>query len=285
MQGSKKFICPNCKHRTFKPYVLNDGTNSVIIDASLYGYCDRKNNCGYHVYPKGKHTAKDFVPVQPAKVEPDYIPIQIVNDTVKCFERQTLYTYLLTKFDKVALDEAFKKYKVGTCRNGGTIFWQIDIEGRAHTGKMMQYLHNGHRNKLDFGTWAHKASLIKKELHKDTYTLQQCLFGEHLIKDGCKVAIVESEKTAVCMSIIKPEYIWLATGGCCNVQGYKFRHLIEKHCDITFFPDKGMVKEWANKAGNIGNFDFFVEKEDSLLQGDDIWDYYDNLKDGCKYGL
>ena len=31
--------------------------------------------------------------------------------------------------------------------------------------------------------------------------------------DDVKVAVVEAEKTAVIMSEVKPEYIWLATGG------------------------------------------------------------------------
>ncbi|MBK8966966.1 MAG: hypothetical protein IPM36_09860 [Lewinellaceae bacterium] len=48
------------------------------------------------------------------------------------------------------------------------------------------------------------------------FQLAQCLFGEHQLQignTGKKVALVESEKTAVLMSGLLPDYIWLATGG------------------------------------------------------------------------
>jgi hypothetical protein len=43
----------------------------------------------------------------------------------------------------------------------------------------------------------------------------QCLFGLHRITEDYQkktIAIVESEKTAIVMSILLPHYIWLATG-------------------------------------------------------------------------
>lgn len=39
MSGSKKFFCPNCKKKTFVPYVVT-GTNN-IVDSTKYGRCDR----------------------------------------------------------------------------------------------------------------------------------------------------------------------------------------------------------------------------------------------------
>ena len=47
--GSAKEICPNCRQRTFVPYV-DEGENIV---GELYGRCDRENKCGYYRYPRG----------------------------------------------------------------------------------------------------------------------------------------------------------------------------------------------------------------------------------------
>ena len=50
-----------------------------------------------------------------------------------------------------------------------------------------------------------------------------------------KVAVVEAEKTAVIMSEVKPEYIWLATGGKTELNVAKLKPL-EGH-RIILFPD------------------------------------------------
>lgn len=82
----------------------------------------------------------------------------------------------------------------------------------------MYYKPDCHRDKGHNPTWVH--SLMKSQLPAD-YELQHCLFGLHLLKedgrgnmaDGRKVAIVEAEKTAVIMSEIVPEFIWMSCGG------------------------------------------------------------------------
>ena len=50
---------------------------------------------------------------------------------------------------------------------------------------------------------------------QESWTLTQCLFGEHLLKQYPKkvVALVESEKTAVICAGLMPRFLWLATGG------------------------------------------------------------------------
>ena len=48
-----------------------------------------------------------------------------------------------------------------------------------------------------------------------SWTMTQCLFGEHLLTRYPEriVALVEAEKTAVIGAGFIPEYVWLATGG------------------------------------------------------------------------
>ena len=50
-----------------------------------------------------------------------------------------------------------------------------------------------------------------------------------------KVAIVEAEKTAVIMSEVKPDYVWLATGGKTELNVAKLKPLEGRR--IILFPD------------------------------------------------
>lgn len=274
-RSSRKMICPECGRRTFVPFVLNNGTNGDIVNGEKYGRCDREKKCGYFLYPKSENAANmaDIVPIRKPERPTDYIPYEFVERTMRLFPMQTLFVYFSKCFGGKRLTEAWERYKCGTAKNGATIWWQIDCDGNVRTGKIMQYLPNGHRNKAErqFGSWVH---CDKRKFKKD-YNLKQCLFGEHLITDGCKVAICESEKTAVCMSMILPQYVWLATGGLQNTQTWKFKRLLELHCAITFFPDKGCLHDWQNKLGNIGSYDFTMENDKVMPDGSDIWDYYE----------
>ena len=129
------------------------------------------------------------------------------------------------------MQSAASRYRLGATKEGGVIFWEIDAQNRVHTGKIMYYQSDCHRDKTHTPTWVH--ALIKEELPQD-YELQHCLFGLHLINTHPDplmgrgylseratggavkpphIAIVESEKTAVIMSEIIPEFIWLSCGG------------------------------------------------------------------------
>ena len=111
---------------------------------------------------------------------------------------------------------AANRYRLGSSKEGGVIFWEIDAQQRVHTGKIMYYQSDCHRDKQHTPTWVH--SLMKSQLPAD-YELQHCLFGLHLLcpadcsATGQKIAIVESEKTAVILSEIVKDFIWMSCGG------------------------------------------------------------------------
>ncbi|WP_255347637.1 DUF6371 domain-containing protein [Flavobacterium sp. ACAM 123] len=68
--------------------------------------------------------------------------------------------------------------------------------------------------------------------------MNQCLFGLHLINESNQktIAVVESEKTAVLISVFKPQYTWAATG---MKGGFKYENLKPiKEFKIIAFPDK-----------------------------------------------
>ena len=130
------------------------------------------------------------------------------------------------------------RYRLGASRQGGVIFWQIDQEGRVRDGKVMYYRPDCHRDKSKehrptwISTFLKRRDPFPDAPHETTH----CFFGLHLIgeREG-DVAIVEAEKTAVILSELYPQYIWLAAGGLGEVQVDKFRPLRGRR--VILFPD------------------------------------------------
>ena len=92
-----------------------------------------------------------------------------------------LGTWLRTKFPREQVDAALKRYHVGGTPDGATLWWQIDEQGRVHTGKAMQYNSlTGHRVKEQGFpvNWAHRMRLYGEPTD---LVVPQCLFGLHLI--------------------------------------------------------------------------------------------------------
>ena len=123
---------------------------------------------------------------------------------------------------------------------------------------------------------------IEQAIKEPDFNLCQCLFGLHRINEDYQktIAIVESEKTAIVMSIFLPDFIWLATESKGN---FKFE-LLEplKKRNIIAFPDKGEYNNWLNKATELSANGFkisishLIEKTD-FKKGFDLADYYLNL--------
>lgn len=281
-RNAHKLQCPACGHnRCFVPYVLNDGTNDKIIDADRFGRCDREQHCGYHLYPSKTdwQVPRGWKPAVAVEREPSFIDEDIVRKTTNpnLYRMQTLYRFFAFRLNTEKVANAWKRYQVGTTMNGSTVWWQIDERGRVRAGKIMQYLPDGHRNKAHFGTWAHKVLGI------EDFNLKQCIFGLNVaIESDCKeVAVVESEKTAVLMSIFDDTRTWVATGGAGNVQPEKFAPLLYAGKRIVALPDKGMAAKWIAKLGKIATINTSLETVESLNwvpDGADVLDvaeYYD----------
>ena len=158
-----------------------------------------------------------------------------------------------------------KDYHLGVTKNRDVIFYQIDKEGRCRTGKIMKYNRETGRRIKDENiggkiTWVHsilKQSINPKLRLPDDWTLTQCLFGEHLLKQYPfkNVAIVESEKTAVICSTFWSEYIWLATGGKSQLND---RLQVLKGRKIVAFPDVDGYQEWKEKLSQVRGLDIMI---------------------------
>jgi len=268
-KGSKHIICPSCKKKTFKPYV--DAETGQIVDASIYGRCERINSCKYLKYPENDANMSDWIaPVYvPEPIQPDFIPKKMIEASFNKFRENTFFMWLVKLFGQdVALDLQ-SKYNIGTAKNNGTIFFQQDSEGNFRTGKVMYYQSNGKRNKNRNSWYVHNGV-------KEDFELVQVFFGEHLIKENPdkSVALVESEKTAILMSVFEPEYTWLASGGANMLNSYRLLRL--PRLDLVS-PDEGEFDNWSDKTKSFFNrqMDGRVEKafrEGKVSKGADILD-------------
>ena len=257
-KGGKKFICPSCgdKRKTFVPYV---DEHKNIVDVTKYGRCERINSCGYCEYPKTNpnefRPPKDVVYIPPKL--PDYIKKEIVEKTFSDFRNNIFMQFLIKTFDGQIAMELQEKYNIGTTKNGGTIFWQQDRWQRFRTGKVITYTQNGHRDKNRLPWFIHSKL-------KNDFNLQQCFFGLHLV-DGTKpVALCESEKTAVMMSIFNPDFIWIASGGS---EMLSTERLAELPRLDKVFADNGQFALWEEKTRNFAGRQMDVSVDNAVIDG------------------
>ena len=185
------------------------------------------------------------------------------------------------------------RYRLGATRQGGVIFWQIDQEERVRDGKVMYYGPDCHRlkDKEHHPTWVSALLRQRDPFPNSPHETSHCFFGTHLLTeshfkghtdltdltDSCSinaalaqrrsvesvrsvcqkksVCVVEAEKTAVIMSEVYPEYVWLAAGGLGEVQVEKFRPL--RGHKVILFPDTDpdgiAFKRWSEAATTVMN--------------------------------
>jgi hypothetical protein len=261
-----KSICPKCERRTFVLYI--DNTTGEPLHSTV-GKCDRADNCGYHYSPKQYFTDNNIsfdkniagAPrMKPTpKPQPSYIDTDVFKKSLQGYENNRLIQYLCGIVGDEATRQAIERYFIGTSKNGGTVFWQIDVAGKIRTGKVIRYAADGHRRKdvMPPVGWVHTT------LKLPDFILIQCLFGKHLLRDATKiVAIVESEKTALIASVYLPQFLWLACGGSEGLNIDKCRCL--KGRDVVLYPDIKQFDKWKEKAKELRKICSRVEVSDLL---------------------
>lgn len=290
---STRHHCPECKKRdkTFTLYIDTE-TGGPVND--IVGKCDRLDNCGYHYTPKqffqdtgASSEPSSFVAstkqskiVSPKQADISFISKEVFIASLAGYGRNHFINFLISLFGEKAVTETVTNYFIGSSNRrwpGVTVFWQIDLKGNVRTGRIMLYNPlTGKRVKepKNHVDWAHTV------LKYRNYSLKQCLFGEHLLRDKTKpVAIVESEKTAVIASLYLPQFIWLASGGKEGLGAARCTAL--KGRSVTLFPDINGFENWTQKAKGLSSIaTFFVSNlleekatEAEREQGLDVADY------------
>jgi len=296
--------CPDCgRTGKFSPYI--DTVTMRPVDDRQCGRCNRLSNCGYHLPPRempapllspqGGKTAMSAAPSLCGRAGGE--ASEFYEKMRRACEQSQpwgshLVTWLRTQFPRDAVAAALKRYRVGGTPDGATLWWQIDTQGRVHTGKAMLYNPlTGHRVKEqgpplipprgeDRGAstppprgrvgggsfpvnWAHRMRLYGEP---SDLVVPQCLFGEHLAPllspqggktamaeysplgeiEGAGAAIVESEKTALIMSLVCPDKVWLATGGKANFKESMLWPLLGH--EVAVYPDADALHDWYARA-------------------------------------
>ena len=299
-----RYSCPNCgKRYQFTRYV---DTEEGITFPDYVGKCNRTNKCGYHYTPsmyfdqnpyereKIREQSHSFPTIVDVKLsthnvpEPSFINRSILEQSLRQYNHNNLFVYLCGQLGTKTATQLMQTYQIGTAKKWGnsTVFWQVDIQGRVHTGKVMLYNPDtGKRIKEPYA----KISWVHTILNLPSFTLNQCFFGEHLLAGNNKpVAIVESEKTAIIASAYLPKYVWLATGGkngCFNEQHFE----VLRGRNVVLFPDIGMKDEWMKKivpmrrkgiSVNISDYLELYATDEEKKNGYDIADYLIKEKSG-----
>lgn len=269
-KGSKHTLCPNCRRKTFKLYVsVKDGKTPA---GEKYGRCERINNCAYIMYPPSDESQyEQWVQPDPQPIEtiePDFIPRGTVESTFKNFEQNIFMQFLRKTFGSDKAIELQSDYNIGTAKGNGTIFWQQDKEGRFRTGKVMYYGRDGRRLKNKNSWYLHKRV-------KPDFQLEQVFFGEHLMEENKPIALCESEKTAILMSVWMPEYIWLASGGSQMLNDFRLSRL--PRLDLVS-PDNGQFEDWRRRTKHFNpDMDVTVDRavrEGIIEEGADVLDLW-----------
>ena len=291
--STKKYRCKRCNKNTLVKFI--DSKTGELMNEN-FGRCDRESKCGFFEIPKGEKLSKqEYIHKKPKPTS--FHEYSLVPKSGRNFRENNFIQFVKHLFGDVATKEVIKKYLIGTSKkwNGATIFWQIDNTQKVRHGKIMLYaLVSGKRKKNQLG----KAyiSSVRRELKLDDFNLKQCLFGLHLINESeCRsVAIVESEKTAVLMSVFKPDYVWLATG---SKSGFKYEYLKPlRNYTIIGFPDKSEYSSWNDKAIELNSLGFNITvskwlEETNYKEGADLADVlieeklYENIKTKTKTNL
>lgn len=258
---SSRYTCPQCGHgREFTRYVDDEGNH---IDPTC-GRCNREVNCGYHLTPSEFFTIHPEHPMNTyrrERVRSTPSAARVANPTPShptptsyidwsLVERFGGYNnafveFLCGLFDLPTIKRVCDRYAVGSYGRDA-VFWQIDITGRVRSGKVMAYNPDtGHRNKAQHPRWMHNLERI------EGYNLKQCLFGEHLLRlhPSLPVGLVESEKTAVIMAAVLPQFLWLATGGKGNFSRDRLRVLQGR--EVVIFPDIDGHQKWSEQAKSL----------------------------------
>ena len=269
----KKYCCPQCGKKSFVRYI--DLQNACRYIDDNVGKCDHENSCGYRYTPYEYYQDHAWLkkpdwrivpvchPTKPKRLNEVLQPLP-KNDVVKSHATSSTFWQWMTSDcrEKLMLDDndltrVYEDYMIGCTRESDIIFWQIDEEGRVHTGHIMQYGPDGHR--LSYQDWQHSI-LIKEGLLPDKWVLQQCFFGQHLLKKypDKKVCLVESEKTAVILAALQPEYVWLATSGSSGLSTEKLTCL--KGRQVKVIPDSGCYEKWHKTLSESKGLDYVITK-------------------------
>ena len=268
--------CPFCGKRSKYSAFMNTKTHELA--PIEYGMC---SSCQLSKRPLDNYLNGESINVDDNKIayyEADTLNINIINH----FHKPSSYVHnnfiegLELRFGEDRVKRVVDLYKLGRFedsydgQSSAVVFPYFYTESHLCTAKLMwfdNYLHRIKEGKKAYPKFLHNLyyrddrGILHDYNNYDTdddmnevivpFKLKMCLFGHHqIINDKSKtICLVESEKTSVIMSIVMPEFIWVASGGKTLIQDYKFLFFSGRKCHAfpDLSPDDNVYKYWSEK--------------------------------------
>ena len=222
--------CHSCGKATLPPmrykndsgheFIWNDKTRKMeptvthLYDNIALQACDNYGEKRHTTYDK-TNKKKEFV---------DFKTVRAFCDNGL---ENNLLRYFREKYGNTKTDLVKEMYYIGTSKDLGTVFWNINRDTKAQKVKVSYYKPNGKRTKYF------------KVPYKNDDGYYSCLFGEHLLDKlenrHKAVILVESEKTAAACAMWYLDYVWLAYGGISGLTIAKIETLIGRK--VILIPD------------------------------------------------
>ena len=262
--------------------VATVGKYGAIIISEQGGECLGLNKW-IEIYGDGNTIKSDKIEVK--QIERIFVDEMHWGASIPNVYRGNLFTFLSTILGYQKTHDAFIRYKVGENSTDRTVFWYTNELNQVCHDATVIYGDDGRRKKVGGGF---------RSFGVDYGYTGQCLFGSHLIPNfkGEK-CVVESEKSALIMSIVDPNRLWLATGGSNKIGPIKEDMLLypdfdqagsfwecigcvdKKGCIIERV-DKKRVKTWGchNANSNLKKWWSGLRVEDGYDVGDYILNKY-----------
>lgn len=265
-KSSRKYVCPKCFKKTLVRFIDNK-TNSVVNGD--YGRCDREIECRFFQMPNGN---TPLVNLSLIKVEEKMISYHSKKELEQTLnlDYNNFLLFLRKHFDQETVESVIGLYNIGTNHRkwrNATVFWQVDRNYNIRAGKLMKYdSSTGKRIKEPYNhvSWMHRVNSL------ENFSLSQCLFGVHLLnlkpledQIDHEIRIVESEKTAIIMCALLPQYLWMATGSSANFKESLLKDV--KRYKIVSYPDKTEFEKWNTVADKLNEKGYQI-KTSSLLE-------------------
>lgn len=288
--GGNRYTCPFCgQKKCFARYI--DVQTGEYVDETC-GKCDHENSCPVVHYPpreffkdhpecSRQNSWEPYVAngrksvLSNAKKPAPYLPVDVAQTDffdphwaeMAAGRKSTFRTWFESlPFAPELIQQVLADYYVGATQRDtvtaginygpAAVFWMIDEQQRVHDAKLIAYTRDGHRVQ----GWGNSMRSIceKAKTGPQLAQTEKVLFGLHLTTRYPEktIGIVESEKSALVCALKYPEYLWLATGGCGNLQASKLRPLMDRR--LVIYPDSGEFQKWTKCMADSGHRQYTV---------------------------
>lgn len=270
-----------------------DFAKVVQIVASISG-----QKCSVGSLPNTEYSKRQ--PKQEPQTEYYYIPKDTLNSMAAHANETSLYAFLCGLFPAEDVDRVFGLYRLGGSRHinalqGGRAISYPYINAKLHCVdcKVMHLdpVSGSRKSAPPIKTWTEdgeqresKVTWALAELRMKHLRAPWCNFGEHLLSlnPHKPVGILESEKSAVILSLMYPDIVWLAVGSESNLNAERLKPC--KGRKITIYPDRDAYSRWKSIADDLAK-EYSITIDTTILdygngKNDDLADLMIALKKG-----